>query len=1005
MYFQDLVLNLQQYWTKQGCLLAQPYDLEKGAGTFNPATFLRSLGPEPFSSVYIEPCRRPTDGRYGKNPLRLQHYYQLQVILKPSPDNIIDLYLDSLRAIGIAPEEHDIRFVHDDWETTALGAWGLGWEVWFDGTEVTQFTYFQQIGGIELSLIPGEITYGLERICMFLQKVDNVFDLKYNESLTYGDIYHQNEIQFSKHNFEIAPIDLYLELFQKNSKLAQDLCEQQLPIPALDYVIKASHCFNILDARNAISVRERQDYILQIRTLAQQVSLSWLDSRKALNYPLLKNHTIQENISTHKRVSPNTTKKNGSFLLEIGVEEMPAQIFPSLHKQLPELWKKYITPLNLKFSKPKFYSTPRRISILTDSVNLQQKNTSSELKGPPLNIAQDKNGEWTQIAKGFVKKNQQILNDVIIKKIGKFDYLTLNIQNQGQTAFDLLKEELPLMLSKIHWYNTMRWGQGNQTPFVRPIRWIVAMIDESVIPLSFCGIESNNKSYGHRFLSPQPFVVSVSNYERDLFEKFVIVNQHQRKDLLHEKLTKTAQKQNLSLLQDSELLEEVNQLIEYPFPVLGHFEKKYLNLPQAVIISEMKEHQKYFAVQEKSKELAPNFIAVSNMNFSSFDSVSHGFSNVLNSRLFDGDFFLKEDSKQPLATFSSNLSQMTFVSKMGSMKDKVDRITTIAVNLAKKLNLPTETIDSILVASSLCKNDLTSKMVFEFPNLQGTIGRHYAQNEDYSNSVCTAIEEHYLPKDATDNLPSKIEGSIIGIADRLDTILSLFLINKKPTGSTDPYALRRSCIACLHLLIQNKINLSLSELFSIVLEQNTLTIDNEKISEITTFFNQRFKHILLTNDRKWLQDSLSHHQVEAFLVATTPWENISQTIQRIQAISQFSTQTLKNLTVAIKRISNLLENHKEPLTGECDQSLFSEKAEQEIFNTLTEKQNLFEESIKNSLYSESLKQLINLETKIHKLFEEVIINHSDPKIKTNRLKLIQKIHHMSLLLLDFNSLQ
>ncbi|MCX8083941.1 MAG: glycine--tRNA ligase subunit alpha [Calditerrivibrio sp.] len=289
MYFQDVILKLQEFWAKKGCIIYQPYDIEVGAGTFNPATFLRCLGPEPWNVAYVEPSRRPTDGRYGENPNRLQHYYQFQVILKPSPDDIQDLYLDSLRYLGIDPLEHDIRFVEDDWESPTLGAWGLGWEVWLDGMEITQFTYFQQAGGIDLKPVSGEITYGLERITMYLQGVESVFDLKWNENVTYGDVYHRNEVEFSRFNFEEADVEMNFKLFEMYEKECIRLIQKELVLPAYDFCLKCSHTFNLLDARNAISVTERTGYIARVRNLAKLCAEGYLKSREAMGFPLLKN--------------------------------------------------------------------------------------------------------------------------------------------------------------------------------------------------------------------------------------------------------------------------------------------------------------------------------------------------------------------------------------------------------------------------------------------------------------------------------------------------------------------------------------------------------------------------------------------------------------------------------------------------------------------------------------------------------------------------------------------
>jgi len=289
--FQGLILALQEYWANQGCVLLQPLDLEVGAGTFHPATFLRAVGPEPWNTAYVQPSRRPTDGRFGENPNRLQHYYQYQVLLKPSPDNIQELYLDSLRHLGLDLLEHDVRFVEDNWESPTLGAWGLGWEVWLNGMEVTQFTYFQQVGGLECKPVSGEITYGLERIAMYLQGVESVYDLTWTKSfqggVSYGDVFHQNEVEMSTYNFDLANVDFMFVCFDTYEQECQKLIEQNLALPAYEMVLKASHTFNLLDARHAISVTERQRYILRVRNMAKSVAETYYQSREDLGFPML----------------------------------------------------------------------------------------------------------------------------------------------------------------------------------------------------------------------------------------------------------------------------------------------------------------------------------------------------------------------------------------------------------------------------------------------------------------------------------------------------------------------------------------------------------------------------------------------------------------------------------------------------------------------------------------------------------------------------------------------
>ncbi len=288
MYFQDVILLLQKFWARKGCVLVQPYDTEVGAGTFHPATLLKAIGPEPWNVAYVQPSRRPTDGRYGENPNRLQHYYQFQVMLKPSPANVQELYLQSLKVLGVDPLEHDIRFVEDDWESPTLGASGLGWEVWLDGMEITQFTYFQQAGSIELHPVSVEITYGLERITMHLQGIDNVYDLQWNSTIKYGDVHHQQEVEQSTYNFEQADVDMLLDLFNKYETEANHVIKKSLVLPAYEYCLKCSHAFNLLDARGAISVTERTGYIARIRNLARACAEGYLKQREDMEFPLLK---------------------------------------------------------------------------------------------------------------------------------------------------------------------------------------------------------------------------------------------------------------------------------------------------------------------------------------------------------------------------------------------------------------------------------------------------------------------------------------------------------------------------------------------------------------------------------------------------------------------------------------------------------------------------------------------------------------------------------------------
>jgi glycyl-tRNA synthetase alpha chain len=355
--FQQIILKLQSYWDAQGCALLQPYDMEVGAGTSHTATFLRALGPEPWKAAYVQPSRRPKDGRYGENPNRLQHYYQYQVVLKPAPSNILELYLGSLEALGFDLKKNDIRFVEDDWENPTLGAWGLGWEVWLNGMEVTQFTYFQQVGGIDCKPITGEITYGLERLAMYLQGVDNVYNLKWTDTMSYGDVYKQNEVEQSTYNFEHSDADFLFTAFNAHEKQAKYLMEQQLALPAYEQVLKAAHSFNLLDARGAISVTERAAYIGRIRNLARAVAQSYYDSRERLGFPMAPREWVEQ-MTKKKKLRKTMTTQN--LLVELFVEELPPKALKKLGDAFAGVLADQLKAQGLTSADSKLTALPRR---------------------------------------------------------------------------------------------------------------------------------------------------------------------------------------------------------------------------------------------------------------------------------------------------------------------------------------------------------------------------------------------------------------------------------------------------------------------------------------------------------------------------------------------------------------------------------------------------------------------------------------------------------------------
>jgi glycyl-tRNA synthetase len=1033
MHFQDLVLTLQNYWNRQGCLLAQPYDVEKGAATFNPSTFLRSLGPEPFDAAFIEPCRRPKDGRYGENPNRGQHYYQFQVVLKPSPLDILDLYIGSLKEIGIRPEEHDIRFVHDDWESPTLGAWGLGWEVWLDGMEITQFTYFQQVGGFDLSPIMGEITYGLERICMYLQKKNNMFELMYNDRFTYGDIYHQNEVQFSKHNFELADVDMQLKLFSSYEAECRRMCEADVPMPALDYCLKASHAFNLLDARGAISVNERQGYILRVRTLAKAVAEAWMKKRETLGHPLL---------ARAKRVDPNAAAaeiaqmqalsaataaaltassialaERAPLLIELGVEEMPARVFAPLLRELPVLLNKHLDPTQLKPEDIKIFVTPRRIAISIGSILTRQPDLKLELKGPPANLAKDAQGNWTKAALAFAAKAGLDASKLEFRSIGGGEYLYAQSEKKGQGAVEILAELFPKVFADIHWYKTMRWGDGNVTPFVRPVIWLVAKLGGRVIPMTFAGIASGEQSRGHRFLHNRGVTVPADRkgYLDALREAKVFADQGERKALIRKLTEETAAKASLRWRKDEELLETVTFLVEYAYPVLGGFEERLLKVPEEVLVSEMREHQKYFAMEftegKADGKLANAFVTISNMHCTDFNLVREGNEKVLRARFSDAEFFLKEDGQRTLESRGKDLEKVTFTADLGpegTLAKKVERAERLAAYIGAQLKFDVGRLEKTARIVRLAKCDLTSNMVGEFPELQGIMGRYYAIAEGLDPVVADGIRDQYLPRNADDTFPGSDEAALAGLADRLDSLITMFAKGKAPTGSSDPYALRRACWSSAALIVNRGFRLDIGAVIAHAVETIYKPIlkageTDGLAGKLTEFFLGRAKNLFQEAPRPGLPGGFAKDTIDAVVQSKAGWRDFTDLVARLQALQAFREKSgFAPAAETFKRVSNILDPK---VTGEVDAKALKLPAETRLLEGAAKAEAAVRQGLAARNYGDVLDAVGTLREDVAALFDACMVNDPDAELRRNRHLLLRKVKDLVGEIADFSAIQ
>ena len=979
MTFQEIILNLQKFWSDYGCTITQPYDIEVGAGTFNPSTFLRCLGPEPWNAAYIEPSRRPTDGRYGDNPYRLGAYYQYQVLLKPSPTDVLPLYLESLKNLGVDPSTNDFRFVEDDWESPTLGASGLGWEVWWNGAEITQFTYFQQMGSCDLNPICAELTYGLERIALYLQNVNSVYDIRWNEHLNYGDIHHQSEVEFSKYSFEVANTEMLLNLFNIYEKEVFDCLDQGLVLPATDYVLKSSHAFNLLDARGVISVTERGGYIERVRRMAQRNAQAYLDQRDDLGYPLgmaaEKKQKPKENRS--QLITENDT---ADLLFEIGTEEIPASYISPALDQLQNMAKETLMEQNLSFGELKVMGTPRRLALSVSNLETLQPDQSVEVTGPPKKAAYDAEGDPTKAAVGFAKSQGVNTDDLRVVETPRGKYVAVTKLQKGRSASNILEDLLPNWINSLDFPKTMRW---DNLRFARPIRWIVAILEDQEIPFQLDTLTAGRITYGHRSLNPEPIKLdsaSVDNYIDKLEIANVIVNHDLRRTEIQKQITEILNSEDCETAIDQDLLDQVNFLVENPQAIVGSFSESHLDLPAEVLITSMKKHQRYFPMIKSDQQLVAKFISISNGTDGNIDTVRHGNERVLRARLADATFFYQEDRRTTLADRNRKLQSVIFQVKLGSLYDKVKRLESLTSFIAQQTKVDNATKDYAVKAAYLCKSDLTTQMVAEFPTLQGVMGRYYALDAGAPPRVAAAIEDHYRPVAADSDLPTSLEGSILSIADKIDTIVGYFGINEKPTGSQDPYSLRRQAIGILRVLQKPDLSVSFSSLVEKAIELYKVNLSENTKVEVLDFVRGRLKVLLQT--KGYVPDEIE-------VVLATGKIDVSDIEKRIQAVSNFrSSANFSQVYPALNRVLRILPDS---LPKEIDPDLFEDDAEQKLSSLIIGMDADLNKLIKSQNYDKLLIKLSALQPAIDQFFDQVLVMAEDLDVRQNRFTLLNAI--------------
>ena len=973
--FQDLITRLERFWADNGCIIWQPYSEKVGAGTMNAATVLRVLGPEPWNVAYVEPSYRPDDGRFGENPNRMQMHTQYQVILKPDPGDPQERYLDSLAALGLDCKAHDIRFVEDNWESPALGAWGLGWEVWLDGMEITQFTYFQQAGGMQLDPVAVEITYGLERIAMYLQGVDEVWQLQWNDSVTYGDMLRKQEIEYCNYEFYWADVNRLKSMYDIFAAEAQAAIDRDLVIPAHDYVIRCSHTFNLLDTRGAIGVTERARFFARMRDLSRRVAEAFVKQREDQGYPLLASAPEKAESRTVK-ADDLPEVASADLLLEIGTEELPPADVTSAIAQLQNLLPEHLVAANLAYDSIEVSGTPRRQYALVKNLLGRQPDEVRQVRGPAIRIAYDATGNPTRALEGFAR-GQGIEPSEVEQRD---DYVWANIPIYGRETRELLAELLPEVIGKLGFGKTMRWNSDG-VAYPRPLRWIVALFGDRVVRFDYARASVGRMSRGLRSdASPEIEIASASDYHARMQDCGIAVNRDARREAIRRQVEARAREIGGLVQHDPDLLDEVTDLVEAPHALCGHFEATRLSLPREVLISVMKKHQRYFPVLDEQGALKPNFITVSNGVPGDADLVVKGNENVIRARYADAEFFYHDDTSKKLGDFLPRLDTLIFQEKLGSMRDKTRRLEKLVGDLADTFGFGDEDKRTALRAAKLCKADLATSMVVEMTSLQGIMGRYYALASGETEGVARAIEDHYHPRFPGDALPQTRPGVAVSIADRLDSLSGLFGAGIEPRSNADPYGLRRDALGLLATLLGHEIPFSLRDGLATAARHLPIVVNREALDEAFEYIIRRLEVALRG------AQGLRHDAISAAIAARLDDPDQIQRIARVFSDLLQSDHWLDILHAhaRCKRIVRDLPD-RYPLDPDVDPEEAS-RALHTAYLTARDEMDSTDEKL-----AALIPVMHDLRDPINRFFADVLVMVDDPALRQSRLALVQHI--------------
>ncbi|WP_344408662.1 glycine--tRNA ligase subunit beta [Actinomadura nitritigenes] len=1024
---QDALIRLTAHWAGHGCLVGQPMNTEVGAGTLNPNTALRVLGPEPWRVAYVEPSVRPDDSRYGDNPNRLQTHTQFQVVLKPEPGDAQELYLASLAALGIDLRAHDVRFVEDDWASPALGAWGLGWEVWLDGLEITQFTYFQQSGGLALDPVSVEITYGMERILMALQGVSHFKDIVYapgfgaarggtaphapradsvgigaarggttphapradSVGISYGEAFGQAEYEMSRYYLDDADIAANRGLFETYAAEARRMLDARLPVPAHSCVLKCSHAFNVLDARGAIGTAERARAFARMRGLAHEVAALWVERRAELGHPL--GDATAAPVAPEKPVLPEIAAP-AAFALEIGVEELPPSEVRPAAEAVAERLRAGLEEAGLltDASEVETFSTPRRLIAVVRDVEPRSPDTEEVVKGPRLAAAYDASGEPTRALLGFARGQGIDAADVREITVGGGRYAAHVRKVAGKPAAHVLSGLLPEIVSGLRAGKNMRWNLPGLS-FARPVRRVLALLGDRRIVLD--GLDRGGTTDVHRAAEPSRVPVP------DALSLIGVLREHgiepdpaRRRARIVEDARDLAARRGgtVDAAAEQDLVEEIVDLVEEPVAILGSFDAAYLDLPEAILTTVMRKHQRYLPVRGKSGGLLPHFVTVANGECDR-DVVRAGNEAVVRARYEDAAFFFRQDLRRTPDEIRRGLDRLTFTERLGSMADRSARIAAIAAGVADRAGLGGDERAHLARAAALAKFDLASSMVIELPGLAGTMAREYARRAGEDPAVAEALYEMELPRSAGDALPATAAGAVLAAADRLDLLAGLFAVGAAPTGGSDPFGLRRAALGLTAILraVPRLAPLTVGEGLAIAARHQPVEVPPDALAEAERFTARRLEQSLL-------DEGLPIPVVRAVRPLAGAPARAARAASDL--VGLLGTDEFARLATALQRVLRIVP---EGTAAGYDPALFAEPAEGRLAEAFAR---LRDGLAPRPALPEFASAAAGLPGPTDAYFDDVMVMDRDPRLRANRLGLLAAIRDLVVPLLDWREI-